>query len=164
MSRYRDPQLQVGENYSYVFDLRQNIWKSLCLNTHIVPNNFDLNLLMKCINKLSRCIKESLYIPENTIYFPTTKGFRRKICMKLVYQDMAIFFDFSPTSGHFRPLQVENCDSNSRLVVDEEDNGQLRVERVKTTIGVLTGLTITTLRYVCMTHGDQRVIFNLKSS
>ena len=41
--------------------------------------------------------------------------------MKLVHKYMAIFFNFSPTSSHFRPLQVENCDSNSRLVVDEDD-------------------------------------------
>ena len=27
VSRYRDPQLQVGENYSYLFSLRQNICK-----------------------------------------------------------------------------------------------------------------------------------------
>ena len=50
--------------------------------------------------------------------------------MKLAYQHMAIFFNFSPTSNHFHPLQVENCDSNSRLVVDEDDNGKLRPERV----------------------------------
>ena len=31
---------------------------------------------------------------------------------------------------HLHPLQVENCDSNSRLVVDENDNGKLRLERV----------------------------------
>ena len=53
-----------------------------------------------------------------------------KIPMKLVYQYMAIFFTFSPTSNHLHPLQVENCDSNSRLVVDEDDNGKFRVERV----------------------------------
>ena len=51
--------------------------------------------------------------------------------MKLVYQYMAIFFNVSPTSNHLRPLQVENCDSNLRLVVDEDDNGKLRLERVK---------------------------------
>ena len=45
-----------------------------------------------------------------------------KIFMKLVYQCMAIFFSFSPTSNHLYPLQVENCDSNSRLVADEDDN------------------------------------------
>ena len=28
------------------------------------------------------------------------------------------------------PLQVENCDSNSRLVVDEEDHDKFRVEKV----------------------------------
>ena len=51
--------------------------------------------------------------------------------MKLIYQYMAIFFNFSPTSNHLNPLQVENCDSNSRLVVDEDDNGKFRLERVK---------------------------------
>ena len=45
------------------------------------------------------------------------------ISMKLVYQYViAIFFTFSPTLNHFHPLQVENCGSNSRLVVDEDDN------------------------------------------
>ena len=44
------------------------------------------------------------------------------ISMKLVYQYMAIFFTLSPTSNHLHPLQVENCDSNSRLVVDEDGN------------------------------------------
>ena len=62
--------------------------------------------------------------------FPTIDGFIMKISMKLVYQYMAIFFTFSLTSNHLHPLQVENCDSNSRLVVDEEDNGKFRLERV----------------------------------
>ena len=39
--------------------------------------------------------------------------------MKLFYEYMVIFSNFSPTSNHLHPLQVENCDSNSRLVVDE---------------------------------------------
>ena len=51
--------------------------------------------------------------------------------MKLVYQYMVIFLYFSLTSSLLRPLQVENCDSNSRLVVDEDDNGKFRPERVK---------------------------------
>ena len=50
--------------------------------------------------------------------------------MKLVYQYMAIFFNFSPTESHLHALQVENCDSNSRLVVHEGDNGKFRPERV----------------------------------
>ena len=56
-----------------------------------------------------------------------------KIPMKLAYQYMAIFFDFPPTSNHLYPLQVENCGSNSRLVVDEDDNWKFRPERVKAT-------------------------------
>ena len=51
--------------------------------------------------------------------------------MKLVYQYMGIFFFNSPTTNHLLPLQVENCDSNSRLVVDEDDNGEFKLERVK---------------------------------
>ena len=51
--------------------------------------------------------------------------------MQLVYQYMVIFFTFSATSNHLHPLPVENCDSNSRLVVDEDDNGIFRPERVK---------------------------------
>ena len=51
-----------------------------------------------------------------------------KISMKLVYQCMAIFFNFSPTSSHLHPLQVENCE---RLVVDEDDKGKFRLERDK---------------------------------
>ena len=73
----------------------------------------------------SRCIKASFNIPENRLNFSTLKGFRMKISMKLVYQYMAIFCTF------LHPLQVENCDSNSRLVVDKDDNGKFRLERVK---------------------------------
>ena len=53
-----------------------------------------------------------------------------KISMKLAYQYIAIFFNFSTTSNHLHPLPVVNCDSNSRLVVDEDDNGKFRLERV----------------------------------
>ena len=49
--------------------------------------------------------------------------------MKLFYEYMVIFFNLSPTSSRLYPLQVENCDSNSRLVVDEDDN-KFRLERV----------------------------------
>ena len=59
-----------------------------------------------------------------------------KIYMKLFYQYMAIFLNFSPTSNHLQPLQVKNCGSNSRLVVVEDDNGKLRPERVKQNAGI----------------------------
>ena len=54
-----------------------------------------------------------------------------KIFTKLAYQYIGIFLNFSTTLNHLHPLQVENCDSNSRLVVDEDDNGNFRLERVK---------------------------------
>ena len=53
-----------------------------------------------------------------------------KISTNLTYQYMTIFFNFLITSNHLYPLQVENCDSNSRLVVDEDDNVKFRLKRV----------------------------------
>ena len=44
--------------------------------------------------------------------------------MKLVHQFLAIFFNFQTTSNQLHPLQVEN-------LVDEDDNGKFRLERVK---------------------------------
>ena len=49
--------------------------------------------------------------------------------MKLFYEYMVIFFNLSPTSSHLYPLQAVNYDSNSRLVVNEDDN-KFRLERV----------------------------------
>ena len=43
----------------------------------------------------------------------------------------ASFFYLPPTSSHFHPLQAVNCESNSRLVLDEDDNGKFRLHRVK---------------------------------
>ena len=41
------------------------------------------------------------------------------------------FFHLPPSSSHLHPLQGENCDSNSRLVVYGHDNGKFRLEKVK---------------------------------
>ena len=68
----------------------------------------------------------------NKLNLPTTKGFRMNISMKLAYQYMTIFLTFSPTSSHLHSLQVDNCGSNLQLVVDEDDNGKLKLERVET--------------------------------
>ena len=55
-----------------------------------------------------------------------------KISMKLAYQlYMVIFYHFQTTSNRLHPLQVENCDSDSRPVVDEDANGKFRLQRVK---------------------------------
>ena len=43
---------------------------------------------------------------------------------------MKLFYNLSPTSNHLHSLQVENCGSNSRLVVDEDDYGKFKIERV----------------------------------
>ena len=42
VSRYRDPQLQVAENYADLLNLRPNICEYWCLNPHFIPNNYDL--------------------------------------------------------------------------------------------------------------------------
>ena len=84
--------------------------------------------------KPSRCIEASFYIPENRLNFPLTKDFRTKISMKLVHQYIAFFCNFQTTSNHLHPIQVENCDSNSRLVVDEDNNDKFRFERVKSPV------------------------------
>ena len=39
LSRYRDPQLQVGANYSYLINLTPNTGY---LNTSFIPSNSDL--------------------------------------------------------------------------------------------------------------------------
>ena len=44
---------------------------------------------------------------------------------------MAIFFTFSLASNHLHPLQAENCDSNSRLVVDEDDNERVKNDNIR---------------------------------
>ena len=63
------------------------------------------------------------------------------IPMKLVCKFMAIVFTFSPTANHLHPLQVENCDSNSRLVVDEDDNVKSGLKGLNITFN-LTCLTL----------------------
>ena len=39
--RGSETQLQVGEHYLYLFNLRSNIGKSRDLNTHFIPNTCD---------------------------------------------------------------------------------------------------------------------------
>ena len=66
-----------------------------------------------------------------------------KISMKLAYQYHRIhcnFFIFSTTSNPLHSLQVENCDSNLRLVVNEDDNGKFRLQRVNSNWTYLSNL------------------------
>ena len=112
--------------------------------------------------KPKRCIKASFYIPENRPNFPTNKGFRMKISMKLVFQYLTIFFNFQIRSSHLYPLQVENCDSNSRLVVDKDDNGKFRPQMVNSpvdsSIDLCNNLCIKICIYLCI---STYVLFNL---
>ena len=62
--------------------------------------------------------------------------------VKRVYQYIVIFLNFYTASNHLHPLQVGNCDSNSRLVVDEDDNGKFRTERVNVTYHDRLGLRV----------------------
>ena len=41
VARYRDPQLQVGENYSYLFILSTAICQFWCSDTYFIANNSD---------------------------------------------------------------------------------------------------------------------------
>ena len=57
-----------------------------------------------------------------------------KISIELVCQYITIFFNFALTLSHLHPLQVDKCDSNSRLVADEDDNSTFRLEKVKSVV------------------------------
>ena len=52
--------------------------------------------------------------------------------MELVNNNNRFFFHLSPTSSHLHSLQVENCDSNSRLVAYGDYNGKFGLEKVYT--------------------------------
>ena len=50
---------------------------------------------------------------------------------------MTISLNFKTTSSHLHPLQVKNCDSILRFLVDEDDNGKFRPERVQSGVSLL---------------------------
>ena len=68
VSRYRDPQPQVVENYSYLLNLRPNIYKMWCLDSDFILNNM-------LINRFNRLIK---LIRNNYCRDQQVKGY----CMK----------------------------------------------------------------------------------
>ena len=84
-------------------------------------NQFYETVFGKCsVNPLSPhdALKHHFTSLKTDLIFLQLRSFRKK-SMKLFCQYMAIFFNFSLISSHLYPIQVENCDSNSRLVVDE---------------------------------------------
>ena len=69
-------------------------------------------------------------MPENRPNFPTTRGFRMKMYMKLVFQILINFLQFFTSSS-------STTSRDSRFVVDEDDNGKFRLERFKALITFL---------------------------
>ena len=72
---------------------------------------------------------------------------------------MAIFLNLSPNSNHLHPLQAENCGRNSRLVVDEDDNGKLRLEMVNTCLTEVFIIMYSVLTLVLL--NTTTVVFNM---
>ena len=61
--------------------------------------------------------------------FYKSRRFRTKTYVEL-FNNKNICLQLATILNHLHPLQVENCDSNSRLVVNEDDIGKFRLERV----------------------------------
>ena len=113
--------------------------------------------------------KPSWWSPKIDLIFLQPKVLERKFPWYWV-----IFFNFETTSSHLYPLQVGNCDSNSRLVVDEDDNEKFRLEKVKVSLclyfqreimrmtswkiswtltwGIFLGFTLTLILALCHTR------------
>ena len=73
---------------------------------------------------------------------------------------MAIFFNFPPTSNHLHPLQVENCGSNSLLVVDEGLKRLRTKKKLKTATEMIVNLTREPPNYLKLRLAD--AIHNFK--
>ena len=65
-------------------------------------------------------------VQQNIILHPlkSNKGFN-----ETVLTIDGNFLNLPPTSRHLHPLQVEKCDINSRLVVNEDVNDKLKHKR-----------------------------------
>ena len=62
--------------------------------------------------------------------FLKRRGFRTKFSWNSLIITLS-FLICHPLPSDLHPLQVENYDSNSRLVLDEDDNGKFRLQRVQ---------------------------------
>ena len=80
------------------------------------------------IFKPIRCIKSSFCISEELPNFLQPKGFGKAIFMELFNNRNLDFFHLSSTASHLY-LQVKNCNSNSHVVMDEDDNRKFVLEK-----------------------------------
>ena len=105
VSRYSDPQPQVVETDSYLFNLRSNIYKYWCLNTHFIPDNSVLIILyctvlyctvpyrtVPCRTEPYLTIINNYFLSRDTMSSRTTQikeGLNRLCC--LVPYDVVVF-------------------------------------------------------------------------
>ena len=147
--------------YGQIINLR--IWRIKPVSALKGLNLFKMSVIIYVTIfepfKPSRCIKALFYIPEYRFNFPTTKGFRMNIPMKLAHQYMAITFTFSPTSSHLHSLQAENYDRNLRLVVDEDDNIKSGLKGLNQSLWILL-----LLNNIILTKNSSRVSLVTQSS
>ena len=116
----RNSRLVVDEDDNVKSGLKTKISMQLVCQYMAIFFNFSPTLNHLHSLQVENCDRNSrLVVDEDD---NVKSGLKTKISMQLVCQYMAIFFNFSPTSNHLHSLQVENCDNNSRLVVDEDDN------------------------------------------
>ena len=96
-----------------------------------IYNLTDLVCCESAVTWAPSALKASIYIPENRFNYPTTKGFRMNISMKLVTNTCLFSLLSHPHQIIF--IHYQSRIANSRLVhvvVDEDDNGGFRLERV----------------------------------
>ena len=74
-------------------------------------------------------LKHAFGSPKKNLIFPNLRVLERQFSWNC-FNNNDFIFHLPPTTSHLHPLQVKNCDSNSRLVVDEDDNGKFRPDRV----------------------------------
>ena len=109
-------------SYSAWIDFRGSTLVVIICRLQIMTTKVDARTVMV---KPSRCTKAPSCISEELLNFLQLVVLERQFSWNC-FQNNTIFFH-----PHLHPLQVENCDSNSRLVVDEDDNGKFRLEQIK---------------------------------
>ena len=91
-------------------------------------------------------------MPENRLTFPVTKGFITKIPMKLAYQYVVIFFNFSTKSNHLHPLQVENWNT-SHTTLHEHLNVVYKI--INVTSGVCLAISLMSVATFFFTYSSE---------
>ena len=96
------------------------------------PPHCKVGIAAPTVNHLSPhdALKHYFASLKNDLTFYNLWGLERKCSWNCLIITI-LFFHLPPTSSHFHSIQDEDCDRNSRLVVNEDDNGKFRLQRVK---------------------------------